>query len=243
METCNRTQNAQVFCGSTQKTRTDHEKLKFAKSKGSSWPGTIPVNLFHRVFFSFGSLFSQQLASAQQTLNEGICFTKFIPSDMLPPTIGLNPSNSQTGRTSNINEEGAPASPVYLLDRPNQVQILDHVNKVKRISMVKEGSRHIDMDTDWETVPSDDDLEEAADSSQPIPREADLGDSLQTALEYAFCPVAQNFSCHSLFCSSFGTILTMHFLPSFVCKVKSSLHSPSNLNPRIMTDKERQVEL
>ena len=30
--------NAQVFCGSTQKTRTDHEKLKFAKfakSKGS----------------------------------------------------------------------------------------------------------------------------------------------------------------------------------------------------------------
>ena len=40
-----RTQNTQVFYGSTQKTRTDHEKLKFAKSKGSSWPGTIPVNM------------------------------------------------------------------------------------------------------------------------------------------------------------------------------------------------------
>ena len=39
----NERKNAQVFCGSTQKTRTDHEKLKFAKSKGSSSPGTIPV--------------------------------------------------------------------------------------------------------------------------------------------------------------------------------------------------------
>ena len=41
--------NAQVFCGSTQKTRTDHEKLKFAKSKGSSSPGTIPVNVHGHV--------------------------------------------------------------------------------------------------------------------------------------------------------------------------------------------------
>jgi hypothetical protein len=97
----------------------------------------------------------------------------------------------------------------------HKVQILDHVNKVKRISMVKEGSRHIDMDTDWETVPTDDDLEEAADSSQPIPREADLGDSLQTALEYAFCPVAQNFSCHSLFL--FKLWGSFSPFPSFFC--------------------------
>ena len=37
-----RTQNAQVFCGFTQKTCTDYEKRKFAKSKGISWPGAIP---------------------------------------------------------------------------------------------------------------------------------------------------------------------------------------------------------
>ena len=41
-------ERAQVFCGSTQKTRTDHEK--FAKSKGSSWPGTIPVNVCRHAY-------------------------------------------------------------------------------------------------------------------------------------------------------------------------------------------------
>ena len=44
--------NAQVFCGSTQKTRTDHEKLKFAMSKGSGFSGTIPVRLQQKPGFS-----------------------------------------------------------------------------------------------------------------------------------------------------------------------------------------------
>ena len=46
--------NAQVFCGSTQKTRTDHEKLKFAMSKGSGFSGTIPVNLLSSTLISSG---------------------------------------------------------------------------------------------------------------------------------------------------------------------------------------------
>ena len=52
--------NAQVFCGSTQKTRTDHEKLKFAKfakSKGSQLRGTFPVNLDYHGMMNTGMKF------------------------------------------------------------------------------------------------------------------------------------------------------------------------------------------
>ena len=66
-----RTQNAQVFCGSTQKTRTDHEKLKFAKfakSKGSQ----LAWNLSGKLLLNYSNYYQgfEEKLHAQHAVQE-----------------------------------------------------------------------------------------------------------------------------------------------------------------------------
>ena len=58
-----------------------------------------------------------------------------------------------------------------------QVTILDRATHTKRIHIRKQASRHIVMDTEWETAPIEADTEDLELNAQPIPPTADLGES------------------------------------------------------------------